>query len=114
MPEPIIRDMQSQDEYFVSTCSHINESAEQDACGTRRAALFRELRPHGLVIKVALLADARAGFAYGIPIEHASWGSLGEKLMSIPCLYVLGEATGSPGGSSNPSRRMRERRACMG
>jgi len=94
MPELIIRDMQSEDEYFVSTCSHINESAEQDACGARHAVLFRALKPHGLIIKVALIEDDRVGFAYGIPIEHASWGSLGAQLMSIPCLYVLAPATG--------------------
>ncbi|MBU0595883.1 hypothetical protein KJ567_04275 [Candidatus Bipolaricaulota bacterium] len=94
MPKPIIRDMQPDDEYFVSTCSHVNESEEQDACGVRRVALFRKLKPHGLRIKVALLHEEHAGFAYGIPIEHASWGALGKNLMSVPCLYVLGKATG--------------------
>ena len=33
--------MRPEDEYFVSTCSHLDESAEQDASGTRRTALFR-------------------------------------------------------------------------
>ena len=94
MPEFLIRDMEPEDEYFVSTCSHINESEEQDACGLRRAALFRELARRGLVIKVARINEEPIGFAYGIPIEQASWGPLGEGLMSLPCLYVLRRATG--------------------
>jgi len=93
-PGPIVRNMQPEDEYFVSTCSHVDESEETDACGVRRRNLFRKLRPKGLAIKVALLDDERVGFAYGIPIEHASWGPLGSELMAVPCLYVLDKATG--------------------
>ena len=100
MSDSIIRDMQPEDEYFVSTCSHVNESEEQDRCGARRATLFRALKPLGLLVKVALLDEDRVGFAYGIPIEHASWGALGENLMSIPCLYVLDKATGQGIASS--------------
>jgi len=36
MVEIIIRDMQPEDEYFVSTCTHVNESAEIDACAEGR------------------------------------------------------------------------------
>jgi len=93
VPKFLIRDMDSEDEYFVSTCSHVHESEEQDACGLRRAALFRELAHRGLIIKVARIDEMPIGFAYGIPIEQASWGPLGEGLVSIPCLYVLRSAT---------------------
>ena len=41
MPEIIIRDMLPEDEYFVGTCSHVNESAETDAAGMRRIAAGR-------------------------------------------------------------------------
>ena len=90
----IVRDMKPEDEYFVSTCSHVNESEEIDRCGARRRSLFLDLREKGSLFKVALLTGKHAGFAYGIPIEHAAWGPLGEDLLVIPCLYVLDEATG--------------------
>jgi len=83
-----IRDMQSDDEYYVSTCSHVNESEEADACAEKRRTLFRSLRADGARFKVALLEGAPAGFAYGLPIDVASWGPLGADLMVVPCLYV--------------------------
>ena len=89
-----IRDMQPEDEYFVSTCSHVSESEEADACGKRRCVLFRSLRADGARLKVALLEGEHAGFAYGLPIDVASWGPLGTNLMAIPCLYVLRTAAG--------------------
>lgn len=88
MAEIVVRDMLPEDEYFVSTCSHVNESDETDACGRRRRALFHDLIDRGAVIKAALLDAVRVGFAYGVPIDVASWGPLGEDLMVIPCLYV--------------------------
>ena len=88
MPEVIIRDMQREDEYFVSTCSHVNESAEIDACANRRLRLLRHLMGKGGVVKAALLDRQHVGFAHGVPIEHSAWGPQGADLMVIPCLYV--------------------------
>ena len=55
MPELMIRDMRSEDEYFVSTCSHVGESDEIDACAAKRRELFRDLADKGGLFKVALL-----------------------------------------------------------
>jgi GNAT superfamily N-acetyltransferase len=88
MSQILIRDMQAEDEYFVSTCSHVDESEEIDASGARRRELLRGLIKRGAVVKVALLDGERVGFVHGIPIERSSWGPLGEDLVVIPCLYV--------------------------
>ncbi len=89
MPRIVVRDMLPEDEYFVSTCSHISESEEIDACGRRRAKLLRDLVEKGGVVKAALLGGEHVGFAYGVPIELSSWGPIGEGLMVIPCLYGM-------------------------
>jgi len=94
MPETVIRDMEAEDEEFVSTCSHVNESEEIDACAANRLALLRELGAHGGRFKVALVDGEHAGFAHGVPIDRSSWGPIGRDLMVIPCLCVLSEATG--------------------
>jgi GNAT superfamily N-acetyltransferase len=87
-----IRDMRPDDEYFVSTCSHVHESEEIDACAEQRRKQFAIMKTEGSVFKVATLGDQCAGFAYGVPIEHSSWGPLGNDWMVIPCLFVLGHA----------------------
>lgn len=88
-----IREMRPVDEYFVATCSHTYESEEIDSAAGRRRELFATLRRHGARFKVALLDGDPVGFAYSLPIEHASWGPLGEGLTVIPCLYVTDAAT---------------------
>ena len=98
MSDLLIRDMRSADEYFVSTCSHVGESEEIDACAEKRRELLRDLAEHGGLFKVALIGGKHVGFAYGLPIDHASWGPLGQDLMVIPCLYVLNESTGDGAG----------------
>jgi len=94
----ITRDMKPEDKYFVSTCSHVNESEEIDRCASKRRSLFAELKERGALFKVALLEGKHVGFAYGIPIEHSPWGPVGEDLVVIPCLYVLAPATGQGTG----------------
>ena len=89
MPSLEIRDMQSEDEYFVSTCSHVNESDEIDACGRRRLVWLREMYDKDLRIKVALIDNQHSGFLYMIPIEQSPWGPVGKDLVVIPCLWVL-------------------------
>jgi len=94
VPDLRIRDMETDDEYFVSTCSHVNESDEIDAAAAKRRALLRELAAHGGRLKVALADEEHVGFAHGVPIDLSSWGPIGRDLMVIPCLCVLSEATG--------------------
>jgi thiol-disulfide isomerase/thioredoxin len=84
-----IRDMDKTSEYFVSTCSHINESEEIDACSKRRTAWFKKMERKGLKIKVAFFDKNPAGFLYLMPIEVSPWGPIGKGLLVIPCLYVL-------------------------
>jgi GNAT superfamily N-acetyltransferase len=87
-----VRDMTSEDEYFVSTCTHENESEEIDASARRRLAWLRSREPDGLRVKVALVDGVRVGFLYAMPIEVSPWGPLGEDLLALPCLYVLNKA----------------------
>lgn len=89
MGDLIVRDMTADDEYFVTTCSHVNESSEIDACAEVRRQQFGIMKSEGTLFKVAVIGNEPIGFAYGMPIEHSSWGPLGHSLMVIPCLYVL-------------------------
>ena len=81
--------MQAEDEYFIATCSHVNESIEIDACAEKRRQQFQRMKSEGALFKVGILDHDHIGFAYGIPIESSSWGPLGHSLMIIPCMYVL-------------------------
>jgi len=83
-----IRNMQSEDEYFVGTCTHIHESEEIDAAAQRRIVWLKEMNSRGLRAKVALVDGERAGFLYLIPIEICPWGPVGHDLSVIPCLVV--------------------------
>jgi predicted N-acetyltransferase YhbS len=99
MSEIQIRDMDETTEYFVGTCSHVNESPEIDACGKKRIAWLRQMYDKGLRVKVALLDDKPVGFLYVMPIEVSPWGPLGKDLMVFPCLWVLNQAKGKKAGS---------------
>jgi GNAT superfamily N-acetyltransferase len=90
-----VRDMVHDDEYFVSTCSHVNESAEMDACGRARLAWLASAREKGVRVHVGLLDGDHAGFSYVIPIEVSPWGPLGRDLMFVPCMWVLPKARGN-------------------
>jgi GNAT superfamily N-acetyltransferase len=83
--------MTPEDEYFVATCTHENESEEVDASAKRRLAWMREREPLGLRVKVALVDGKRVGFLYAMPIDISPWGPLGEDLLVFPCLYVLND-----------------------
>jgi len=95
-----IREMRPEDEYFVATCSHTYESEEIDNAAEARRELFGSLRTRGARFKVALLDGEPVAFAYGVPIEVASWGPLGRNLFVVPCLYVSDAATGLGLGAS--------------
>ncbi len=92
MPRIEVRDMNCEDEYFVSTCSHVNESDEIDACGRRRLAWLQSMHAKGLRTKVALVDGKHAGFLYAMPIEICPTMLLGRDLLMFPCLWVIKEA----------------------
>ena len=100
MSDLIVREMKEEDEYFVTACSHVNESTEIDACAKTRRHLFAIMKSEGTLFKVAMLDNEHIGFAYGIPIERSSWGPLGHSLMAIPCLYVLERGTSHGAGKA--------------
>ncbi len=87
-----IRDMDTEAEYFVGTCSHVGESEEIDASSRRRLAWLHRLHAAGLRIKVATLDGYQVGFLYLMPIGVCPWGPIGQDIMVIPCLWVLEEA----------------------
>lgn len=89
-----IHDMDTDDEYFVGTCTHTDESEEIDTCANARLAWLRTMHSDGLRVKVATLDGVRTGFLYAIPIECCPWGPLGHDMMVIPCLYVMKEGRG--------------------
>lgn len=100
MPRIKIRNMDRFTEYFVGTCTHVNESEEADACGRRRVTWFRNMHEKGLRVKVALLGEKPIGFLYAMPIEVCPWGPLGKDLLALPCLFVLNEQKGKGAGSA--------------
>jgi GNAT superfamily N-acetyltransferase len=100
MIETKIHDMDEITEYFVGTCSHVNESPEIDACGQKRIAWLYKMYEKGLRVKVAILDDKPKGFLYVVPIEVSPWGPLGKDLLVIPCLWVLNQVKGKGVGSS--------------
>ncbi|MFP3897573.1 MAG: N-acetyltransferase family protein [Anaerolineales bacterium] len=84
----LVRDMQTEDEAFVGTCSHVKETKKWTASCARRVPWLCRQREHGLRVKVALVDGEHAGFLYMMPIEIAPWGPAGRDLMSIQCLFV--------------------------
>jgi len=94
MPELEIREMGATDEYFVGTCTHVNESREMDVCGARRIAWLRRMQPDGVIVEVAFLDGERVGFIYAMPIEVSPWGPLGQDLLFIPCLVARSKVKG--------------------
>ena len=83
----IIRDMIKDDEYYVGTCTHVNENNDEyEASCPRRISWLRSKEKCGLRVKVALLNGVHAGFLYVIPIEITPWPIQGLELMVFPCL----------------------------
>ncbi len=96
VPEITIRDMQLEDEEFVSMCGHSREEAKDNpifiadclAFRSNRTKWFREKYREGFRAKVALLNNVRVGFLYCLPIEISPWGPIGKDLLVIPCLNI--------------------------
>ena len=88
----MIRDMRVEDEEFVGSCTHVEETTEWTASCRRRVPWLRAQYRRGLRAKVALLDGVHAGFLYVMPIEIAPWGPVGRDLMAIQCLTIVDEA----------------------
>ncbi len=119
MPSVIVSDMNTPDEPFVGTCSHVNESPEIDTCAEKRLTWFRNNYERGVRVKVALLNDKPVGFLYVIPIEVCPWGPLGEHLMVIPCMFVVNDAQKNGAGrallaaAEDEARRQKSKGLCV-
>ncbi|MFX1492911.1 MAG: hypothetical protein ACFFBZ_01375 [Promethearchaeota archaeon] len=71
--------MTKDDEYYVGTCTHINENnTEYEMSAIRRISWLRSMEKYGLRVKVALLDGNHAGFLYFMPIEINPWQILCE------------------------------------
>jgi GNAT superfamily N-acetyltransferase len=83
----IIRDMIEDDEYYVGTCTHVNENnIEYEMSCPRRISWLRSMEKYGLRVKVALFDGVHAGFLYVMPAEISPWQIQGRELMVFPCL----------------------------
>lgn len=69
MPDIEIRDMQAEDEVFVGSCTHVQETEEWEAVCAKRIEWFHRMyEEKGLRIKVVLMDGEHAGFIYLYPI----------------------------------------------
>jgi len=83
----VIRDMIEDDEYYVGTCTHVNENnIEYEMSCPRRISWLRRMEKYGLRVKVALLDGVHTGFLYVMPVEISPWQIQGRELMVFPCL----------------------------
>jgi GNAT superfamily N-acetyltransferase len=89
-----VHDVKPEEEYFVATCTHVNETAEIDASSKRRLGWFKKMHRRGLRIKVATLSGEAAGFIYVMPIEICPSGPAGRELAAFPCLVAHSKAKG--------------------
>jgi predicted N-acetyltransferase YhbS len=75
------------DEYYVGTCTHVNENNDEyESSCPRRISWLRSMEKYGLRVKVALLDGVHAGFLYVIPVEINPWPIQGREIMVFPCL----------------------------
>jgi N-acetylglutamate synthase-like GNAT family acetyltransferase len=109
-----VHDMDERSQYYVSACSHCNESEETDLRSKERLSWLLEMRDKGLVTKVAIAGEKTVGFIHMEPIEMSPWGVFGKDLMVIPCLDVNNRWRGKGVGKaliSEVAREARERGA---
>ncbi len=79
--------MTKDDEYFVGTCTHVNENnLEYEMSAQRRIPWLRSMEKLGLRVKIALVDNIHAGFIHIMPIEISPWPVQGKDLMVFPCL----------------------------
>jgi len=90
-----IRDMTEEDEWYVGTCTHVEEKNEEiEQCAQERITYFKHMNNFGLKIKVALFNDQHAGFIYLFPIEVSPREFQGKDLFFIPCLVAHSKFSG--------------------
>jgi GNAT superfamily N-acetyltransferase len=94
MSKIIIEDLNSDNEYYVSACTHVNETEETDAAAARRLSWLTRMYDSGVRAKAATLNGKTVGFIYVFPIEVCPWGPLGKDLAVVPCLFVPNDYTG--------------------
>ena len=101
MPSVEIYDMRDKDdEYFVGTCTHVNDTPECclreeiDKSAKRRIAWLQRMYKKGSRVKVASIDNDQVGFLHIMPIEICPWGPIGQDLMVIPCLTVMRKVNG--------------------
>ncbi|MCR4398056.1 MAG: hypothetical protein NUV93_03745, partial [Firmicutes bacterium] len=95
-----VEDMDERTAYFVAACSHVNESAEIDACAEARLRYLEELCGKGLRVLVAVSSGRPVGMACVVPASLSPWGPFGENLTVMPCLFVVRDAAGAGAGRS--------------
>ena len=79
--------MTEDDEYYVGTCTHVNEdNIEIESSSPRRISWLKQMEKNGLKTKVALLDNVHAGFIYIMPVEINPFEIQGHDLMVFPCL----------------------------
>jgi predicted adenylyl cyclase CyaB len=100
MPSIVVRDMDPKTEYYVSACTHVDESAETDAAAAGRLSFLKENYDGGVRAKVALEDGRPLGFLFVMPIELCPWGPLGADLACVPCLFVTPDETGKGAGAA--------------
>ena len=106
-----VRDMRAEDEAFVGSCTHVDETEEWAASCRRRIPWLREEHANGLRAKVAVVDDQPAGFLLVMPIENAPWGPIGRELMALQCLTVVEALKGKGVGRALVEAAEREARA---
>ena len=101
MPSVEIYDMRDKnDENFVGTCTHVNDTPECclreeiDKSAKRRIDWLKRMYEKGSRVKIASIDNDQVGFLHIMPIEICPWGPMGQDLMVIPCLTVMGKANG--------------------
>ena len=78
-----VRDMDTESQYFVGTCSHVDDISEHfhreevDVSAGHRAEWLLTMYDKGLRVKVAFVDDQPVGFLHGMPIEICPWGAFG-------------------------------------
>jgi hypothetical protein len=88
--------MTKDDEYYVGTCTHVNENnAEREMSCPRRISWLKSMKKHGLRVKVALIDGFHAGFLYLIPVEVSPWPIEGKDIMVFPCLVSQSKFSGN-------------------
>lgn len=94
MSEIQIHDMDEKSQYFVSACTHCNESEETDMCAKHRLAWLLDMQNKGMKNLVALAEGEPVGFIHLMPMELSTMRLVGKDLYVIPCLAVSKEWEG--------------------